>query len=44
MAKIDKENLGLQANTTAEYGYNETLCVSCQNAAGSKVEHDNLKI
>jgi hypothetical protein len=32
------------ANTTAQYGYNETLCIACENAAGSKITHDNFKI
>jgi hypothetical protein len=29
---------------TAQYGYNETLCIACENALGSKVQHDNWKI
>lgn len=43
-AKIETGTLAIQANTTEHYGYNETLCIKCENAAGSTVQHDNFKI
>jgi hypothetical protein len=43
-AKIETGTLALQVNQTAQYGYNETLCIACENAAGSKITHDNWKI
>jgi hypothetical protein len=36
-AKIDPVNLGLMAQQNIAYGYNETLCVECQNAGGAVV-------
>ena len=41
-AKIQDTTLAIMANTTAQYGYNETLCIACENAGGSRITHDNF--
>jgi len=35
---------GLEVTHNVDAGYTETLCVMCQNAAGSTTQHDNWKI
>lgn len=37
-------DFGIEAETTVKLGYIETLCITCENAAGSKTQHDNWLI
>ena len=43
MASIDANN-ALSIRQDIGDGYNETLCIVCENSAGSEVKHPNWKI
>ncbi len=43
-AKVEAGTLALKVEQSAKQGYNETLCIVCENAAGSKTQHDNFSI
>ena len=43
-ASIDASTLQLSITQDEDAGYTETLCIKCDNALGSSVQHDNWDI
>jgi hypothetical protein len=43
-AAIAASTFALSITQNVDAGYTETLCIKCQNSAGSSIQHDNWKI
>ena len=43
-ASIDASTQALSIKQNIDAGYTETLCIMCENSAGSTISHDGWKI